>query len=173
VGRKEGRIREVIRPDGLHITSSGKPTGKPLPNNRRCIMAFNTDKYTESPYLKGSDLEDGERLIVTIKSAEEVTFPSGDTVPVLGFLELDKKLTLNKTRIKKLVDLLGDDTDGWIDAKISLYSIDVNFQGTISQGVAVAAAPKAKSGKPLQPEVEFPSAKKGKPEVEEEEDAFA
>ncbi len=112
-------------------------------------MAFDTNTYLESPYLKGSELEEGERLVVTIKSAEEVTFPqSGDTVPVLEFLELDKKLTLNRTRIAKLVDLLGEDTEEWVGRKISLYAVDVNYQGKMTLGVAVAAAPKAKEGQP-------------------------
>ena len=43
-------------------------------------MAFDTDKYTKSPFIKGDDLEEGERTIVTIKSAQEVAFPSGDKV---------------------------------------------------------------------------------------------
>lgn len=117
-------------------------------------MAFNTDKYTSSPFLKGDDLEEGERTVVTIKSAEEVEFPSGDTVPVLEFIELDQKLTLNKTRVKKLVELLGDDTDEWIGRKISVYRIDVQYQGKTMPGVAVAAAPKGKQAK-VKPEVTF------------------
>lgn len=117
-------------------------------------MAFDTTRYTESPFLKGDDLEEGERITVTIKTAQEVTFPSGDTVPVLEFLELEKKLSLNKTRVKKLVELLGEDTDEWVGRKIALYPIDVNYQGKITQGVAVAAPPKGKQGK-VKPEVKF------------------
>lgn len=117
-------------------------------------MAFNTEKYTKNPFLKGDDLEEGERTVVTIKSAEEVSFPSGDTVPVLEFLELEQKLTLNKTRVKKCVELLGDDTDEWIGRKIALYPIDVQYNGKTMPGVAVAAAPKGKAGKP-KPEVKF------------------
>lgn len=119
-------------------------------------MAFDTEKYTKNPFLKGEDLEEGERTVVTIKSAEEVKFPSGDEVPVLEFLELDQKLTLNKTRVKKCVELMGEDTDEWIGRKISLYRIDVNFQGKTQPGVAVAAAPKGKQAK-VKPEVVFDS----------------
>ena len=118
-------------------------------------MAFDTEKYTKNPFLKGEDLEEGERTVVTIKTAEEVNFPSGDTVPVLSFLELEQKLTLNKTRIKKLVELLGEDTDEWIGKKISLYQVDVQFQGKTMPGVAVGASPKKAK----------PEAVKQKPEV--------
>jgi hypothetical protein len=139
---------------GRTHTSSGKPHGKPQNSTGDTAMSFDTEKYTSSPFLKGDDLEEGERTIATIKSAEEVSFPSGDTVPVLEFLELDQKLTLNKTRVKKLVEILGDDTDEWIGRKISIYRIDVQFNGKSMPGVAVAAAPKGKQGKP-KPEVNF------------------
>lgn len=119
-------------------------------------MAFDTEKYTKSPFLKGDDLEEGERTIVTIKTAEEVSFPSGDTVPVLSFLELEQKLTLNKTRVKKLVEILGDDTDEWIGKMIAIYPVDVQFNGKTQAGIAVAAPPRKKQGAgKLQPEVQF------------------
>lgn len=105
-------------------------------------------------------MEEGERTVVTIKTAEEVSFPSGDTVPVLSFLEMEQKLTLNKTRIKKLVELLGEDTDEWLGKKISIYQVDVQYQGKTMPGVAVGAPPK--KSKPdtakLKPEVAFAGA---------------
>lgn len=117
-------------------------------------MAFDTERYTASPFVKGDDLEEGERTVVTIKTAEEVNFPSGDTVPVLEFLELEQKLTLNKTRIKKLVELMGEDTDEWIGKKISIYRIDVQYQGKTMPGIAVAAPPKKQNPK-VKAEVQF------------------
>lgn len=119
-------------------------------------MSFDTSKYTQNPYIKGDDLEEGERTIVTIKTAEEVSFPSGDTVPVLSFMESEQKLTLNKTRIKKCVELLGDDPDEWVGKKIALYPVDVQYNGKTMSGVAVAAPPKKRSGALNQkPEVSF------------------
>ena len=134
-------------------------------------MAFDTGKYTASPFLKGDDLEEGERTTVTIKSAEEVNFPSGDTVPVLEFLELDQKLTLNKTRIKKLCELLGEDTDSWIGRKVALYRIDVNYNGKTMPGVAVAAAPKGKQGA-TQPEVSFERSSKKRNDDDDDNNPF-
>ena len=105
-------------------------------------MSFDTEKYTKNPFIKGADLPEGEKVVVTIKSAEEVTFPqSGDIVPVLEFLELEQKLTLNKTRIKKCIELLGDDTDAWIGQRIALFQVDVNYQGQAMFSVAVGKAP--------------------------------
>lgn len=120
-------------------------------------MGFNVDKYTRNPFLKGEDLEEGERLIVTIKEAEEVTFPSGDVVPVLDFLEIEQRLTLNKTRVKKLAEMFGPDTDTWINQKIALYPIDVTYQGKSSLGVAIASAGRkgTKVAKPAASDVQF------------------
>lgn len=135
-------------------------------------MSFSTDKYTESPYLRGEDLEEGERLVVTIKEAYETTFPqSGDTVPILKFMEVEKSLTLNRTRVKKLCELLGPDPEDWIGKKVSLYPVDVNYQGKVSLGVAVAAAPKGKQGK-TQPEVSFERTATKK-KSDEDDDPFA
>lgn len=105
-------------------------------------MSFDTSTYTKSPYIKGDDLPEGEKVVVTIKSAEEVTFPqSGDTVPVLEFLELDQKLTLNRTRVAKLVELFGEETDEWIGQRIALFSIPVSYKGQSSMSVAIGKAP--------------------------------
>ena len=136
-------------------------------------MAFDTDKYTKSPFIKGEDLEEGERTIVTIKTAEEVAFPSGDTVPVLAFLELDQKLTLNKTRVKKCVELLGEDTDDWVGKKIALYPVDVQFNGKTMPGVAIAAPPKKKSAVTTATEKAKPDVKFMDDEEDDDNNPFA
>ncbi len=105
-------------------------------------MGFNAEKYTKGAFLKGADLEEGERLIVTIKSAEEVEMPSGDLVPVIELLEISEKLTLNKTRIRKLVELFGPDSDAWINRQVALYPVPVQFNGKSQMGVAIAGVAK-------------------------------
>jgi len=120
-------------------------------------VSFDTRKYTQSPFLHGADLPEGEKVVVTIKSAEEVTFPSGDTSPVLEFLELDQKLTLNKGRTVRLVELFGDEPDEWIGQRIALYAVDVTYQGKMTLGVAVGKAPAraTKSKVTVEDDVEF------------------
>jgi len=108
-------------------------------------MSFDPAKYTKSAWLKGEDLEEGERMVVTIKKAYEHEFPSGDTQPVLEFLEIDQKLSLNKTRIRKLVDLLGPDPEEWIDQKIALYAVDVNFNGKTMPSIAITSPPRKRT----------------------------
>lgn len=117
-------------------------------------MPFDPEEYTKGVWLKGDDLEEGERTTVTIKSAEEQTFQDGKKQPVLEFLELDQKLSLNKTRVKKCVELLGKDTEEWIGKRISLYPTPTTFNGKDFMSVAIAAPPKKKAA-PAKPEVQF------------------
>lgn len=105
-------------------------------------MAINTEKYTQNPFIKGEDLEEGERMVLTIKAAYETTFPSGDTVPVLEFLETDQRLTLNKTRVRKAVELFGPDSDTWINRQVALYPVPVQYNGKSQMGVAIAGVAK-------------------------------
>ena len=140
-------------------------------------MAFDTNRYTKSPFIHGEDLEDGERVVVTIKDAREAEFPDGKVVPVLDFLELDQSLTLNKTRVKRLVELLGEDTDSWIGARISIYQVPVTYQGKTMPGVAIGKAPaRAVKSKPtVDDDVVYAAPAKRKPQpvavVEDEEEA--
>jgi hypothetical protein len=60
-------------------------------------------------------------------------------------MELDKRLALNKTRVRKLREMLGDDTDEWLGKAISLYPIDVTMNGKQVGSVAVGPVPKKKS----------------------------
>lgn len=117
-------------------------------------MGFDTQQYTQGVWLKGEDLDEGERTVVTIKTAEEHTFQDGKKQPVLEFLELGQKLSLNKTRIKKLVEMLDDDPDEWVGKRIALYPVPTQYNGQTYSSVAVAMPPKGKQGK-IKPEVKF------------------
>jgi len=134
-------------------------------------MPFDPTEYTKGVWLKGEDLDEGERTVVTIKSAEEQTFQDGKKQPVLEFLELDQKLSLNKTRVKKLVELLGEDTEEWIGQKIALYPTPTQFNGKEFISVAVAKAPKGKQAK-AEPEVTFERPAKKKQEEDDDDDPF-
>ena len=109
---------------------------------------FDAGKYAQGEWLKGEDLEDGERTIVTISKAYEHRFEqSGDIRPVIEFQELDQKLSLNKTRVKKLLELFGPDTTLWVGKKIAIYPVDVTFNGKSMASVAITRAPQKGAGK--------------------------
>jgi hypothetical protein len=111
-------------------------------------VSLNLKKHLKNDWLKGSDLEEGERLTVTIEKVYEHTFPSGDESIVVEFLELDQKLSLNKTRLTKLVELLGDDAAEWKGRQVALYPVDVSFGGKNTLGVAIGAVARKKAARP-------------------------
>ena len=91
-------------------------------------MSLDLKSYTKGKYLKGADLDPDERLIITIQSAFEETFPPVGDQPerktvALNFLEIDQIMTLNRTQIAALIAIHGDDTEEWPGQQILLYRI--------------------------------------------------
>jgi hypothetical protein len=101
-----------------------------------------------SKYLGAVDL--GEKKIRTrlAKIRKEPLQQQGGkerTKFVIYFTTLDKPLVLNATNKNVLVDALGRDPAGWVNAEVGLYTIDTSYQGKSTRGVRlkVLSAPKA------------------------------
>lgn len=119
------------------------------------------DDIFKSEYLKASDIPE-EGLILTIAGCELVELGQGkdkETKPVLSFKEVDKGLVCNKTNCGTIHKLTGsDDTDDWEGHKIRLITLEVDFQGTLTNAIRVsskpvkAAAPKKPSTAPTEEE---------------------
>lgn len=110
-------------------------------------------RTTYSNYLKSADLG-GHEPTVTITSCEMESMPGGDeTKPVLKFYGKDKGLVLNKTNSEMIADAYGYDTTAWVGKIVTLFSIKVNFQGNMVDGLRVripAAQPQAAPAAPSQ-----------------------
>jgi hypothetical protein len=100
----------------------------------------------ESKYLKHADLG-GKDVIVTIAGVDSAAFKNDDgseqAKPMLRFREVPKALVLNKTNATTLAMLLGDDTDEWGGAKITLNPTKVSFKGSSIDTIRIKRAPKA------------------------------
>jgi len=53
----------------------------------------------------------------------------------LEFLETEKSFVLNKTNAEHLAQVLGDETDGWIGAKIRFQKTKVKFEGKLTDAL--------------------------------------
>jgi hypothetical protein len=77
-------------------------------------------------YLKAQDIE-GTEPIYTIKGVGEVTFKgdkgADETKPTIQFREIDQHLSLNKTNIKTLMFLFGEDQQACIGKKVQLMVV--------------------------------------------------
>lgn len=113
------------------------------------------NQMTESRYLK-ADVDcaddDGDPIDVnlTITRVEQESVGLGTQAEkkwVLYFKEKDKGLVLNKTNIKAIAKLHGDDTDDWEGKRITLYQTEVEFQGDTVLGIRVRLKAPAAKGK--------------------------
>ncbi len=90
-----------------------------------------------SRWLKATDIS-GDDLIVTIKDVtDEQVGPEKELKLVLGFVEIDKQLILNKTNAKTLSDLHGKNPNEWIGKRIALYSTEVDFAGKTTLAIRI------------------------------------
>ena len=80
-------------------------------------------------HLDAADLN-GNVCEVTIKSVAFTTVgEKQERKGALVYQEFDRPMVINRTNIKRLIDLLGNDTDAWIGKKISIYPSETDFAG--------------------------------------------
>lgn len=104
------------------------------------IMSFDASKYTQSKWLHGADLAQGQVLTLTIKEATEHAFDDGSKRPVVSFLELEQLLALNKTQTATLIALFGANAGGWAGQRIDLVAVPSNYAGKPTILIRQAAA---------------------------------
>jgi hypothetical protein len=97
-------------------------------------------------YVTAAELQGKGRLAAVIKKAE--IEPVGqDQVPKVvislasrGGQPWPRRVVLNKTNSLILASAYGDDTDGWLDHQVEVWSETTHFQGRMVQGVRLAPA---------------------------------
>jgi hypothetical protein len=81
------------------------------------------------------------------------TFQDGTTKLAVAFQGVSKKMILNKTNCLTMAKVLGDDTDRWINGKITLMSMPVSFQSRSVDAIRVIAVEAAPVPGQLPPEL--------------------
>jgi len=90
-------------------------------------------------FLKASDLP--QPKVFTIAGCETATMPDGTTKPALKFAGEQQQLILNKTNAFCLMGWFGDDTNGWLNRQVELYSTTTSFSGRMVPAIRVRQAP--------------------------------
>ena len=110
-------------------------------------MVLLASEYDQSRFLKADDLDGGERKFkIKNVTAEDL---GGDGKLIVWFTNDKKGLILNKTNNRVLRTAFGDDTAGWKDQIIILFSMMVSMQGRMVPGLRVRIPPpKQPSTKP-------------------------
>ena len=88
-----------------------------------------------SKYVSAADLA-GQDVPVTIAGVamEQI---DNESLPVIHFTGMSKGMVLNKTNAFAIRDMYGDETDNWINRRITLYPDQTAFQGKIVACVRV------------------------------------
>jgi hypothetical protein len=82
-----------------------------------------------SPHLEAADLC-GKEKVVTMKSVGfKVVGEAKVSKGVIEFEEFDRGMVLNRTNLKRVIELHGTETDDWTGKKITLYPSETDFQG--------------------------------------------
>lgn len=96
---------------------------------------MNINEQFPSKYLKSADLK-GEVAKVKIKDVivEEI---GTDRKMVMYFAGKEKGMVLNKTNAVTIGDAYGEDTDTWLGQPIELFSMKVEFNGRMVDGLRI------------------------------------
>jgi hypothetical protein len=127
-------------------------------------MATLTDYFPkpESKFFRVADVV--QEMALTIKSVTPGKFTNDNGIeqvkPVIAFHEVPKSFVANKSNFGALALMLGDDSDGWVGAKIALCPAKTEFRGRMVDTIKVKrpsqkAAP-ANAGAPFDDSADIP-----------------
>lgn len=95
-----------------------------------------------SPNLQALDIgtELGDSVNVTIKGFDKSEVGKEKQVRSRLFVEeFDRPLVINRTNVKALIDLYGNDTSDWIGEQFNLYVSETSFNGDTVRCLRVRA----------------------------------
>ena len=114
-------------------------------------------QFSQSKYLKQTDLADVDDITVTITEIASVNVArqgeEASVRAVVSFREDYKPMVFNKTNLVRAAKIFGStDTDDWIGKKIRIYvDEDVSMGGEIVGGLRVKPVPKKAPQAPAKP----------------------
>jgi hypothetical protein len=115
-----------------------------------------------SPNLQALDIgtELGDSLNVTIRTFDKAEVGKEKQVKArVYFEEFERPLVINRTNVKTLIDLFGNDTDEWIGERCNMYVSETSFQGDVVRCIRLRAA---RAEKVVEKPAETKPAKKSK-----------
>jgi hypothetical protein len=104
-----------------------------------------------SPNLQALDIgtDLGDSVNVTIKGFDKCEVGKEKQIRSRLFVEeFDRPLVINRTNVKALIDLYGNDTADWIGERFNLYVSETSFQGDTVRCLRVRAVKVEKTVEP-------------------------
>jgi hypothetical protein len=104
-----------------------------------------------SPNLQALDIgtDLGDSVNVTIKGFDKCEVGKEKQIRSRLFVEeFDRPLVINRTNVKALIDLYGNDTADWIGERFNLYVSETSFQGDTVRCLRVRGVKAEKTAEP-------------------------
>lgn len=90
-----------------------------------------------APHLEAADLN-GQDVVVTIaKVAREKVGNEQVDKGVVFFTEFPRGLVLNRTNVKRIIAMYGNETDVWVGKPVTLYPSEADYAGTVRPCIRV------------------------------------
>jgi hypothetical protein len=98
--------------------------------------------YFPSKWLRGSDAEEGDLLLVIRRISIETIGQGADAEkkPVAWFESEPRGLILNKTNANSLKAMFGDETDDWVGRTIRIYQTETSYNGEMVSTLRIKGA---------------------------------
>lgn len=123
---------------------------------------MNISEAFPSKYLKSADLQGRvAKLKIASIGYEQI---GTDNRIVMYFQGKERGMVLNKTNARTIADQFGDDTDQWIGGEIELFSMKVDMQGRMVDGLRVRVPPPRPAAPPATTTRIMPNARQVPPQ---------
>src|SRR5690349_2468362 len=113
----------------------------------------NINNEFPSKFLKSADLG-GNIAKVTIDKvvSEEI---GGDRKLIIYFQGKTRGMVLNKTNARTIAEAYGDETEQWAGAPVEIFSMKVDFQGRMVDGLRVRIPTQPRAAPAMSPNGRF------------------
>jgi len=98
---------------------------------------MNVDDIISSKWVKAGNLT-GDTNVTITKFGEDGTYNDGSTAYAITLAEFPNKvLGLNRTNLRAIAQIHGNNTDAWIGKRITIYPTEVDNRGKMVMGIRI------------------------------------
>lgn len=94
----------------------------------------NVKQFVSAKYLSAKNDSELKGKICTIDAAFPDTV-NGEEKLIIRLSGIEKPLVLNQTNLSILIGEWGEDTDNWINHKVSIQIVKVQYNGSLVDGI--------------------------------------
>ena len=101
----------------------------------------NVKKFVTAKYLSAKNLGDNRGKICTIDAAFTDVINEEEKI-LIRLNGIDNPMVLNQTNLSILIAEYGDNTDNWINNKVSVNVVKVTYNGNLVDGLQLSPVSK-------------------------------